>query len=87
MQTSSPNPHEAIGSILISMKSVESGGAVFAHALRVAVASNSCLRVLHLDQSLSKDAHFALIPTLEECWSLGVCSRSWEPIAELESVD
>ncbi len=72
MQTSSPNPHEAIGSILISMKSVESGGAVFAHALRVAVASNSCLRVLHLDQS-SLEARSLLIPTLRrmlERWGM-----------------
>lgn len=87
MQTSSPNPHEAIGSILIPMNSMESGGAVLAHALRIAVASNSCLRVLPLDQPLSKDAHFALIARVRKMLELwGLPSDMQAEVAELESV-
>jgi hypothetical protein len=73
MQTTNPNPHEAIGSILIPMNSVESGGAALAHALRIAVASKSCLRVLHLDQSPLEAAQSPLIESfrrMQEHWGM-----------------
>lgn len=73
MQTTNPTPHKVIGSILIPMNPMESGGAALAHALRIAVASKSLLRVLHRDQSPLEAAQPSLIASFRrmlELWGM-----------------
>lgn len=89
MQTTNPNPHEAIGSILIPMNSVDSGGAALAHALRIAVASKSCLRVLHLDRWPSKTAQSSSVARsrkMLELWGMQSAMRADMESDQVDSV-